>query len=301
MSSSKTPYSPQALLGKRILVTGGGTGLGKGVAAYLAAHGAQVHLWGRRREVLDGAAAEINRACGETRAHVQVVDIRKAELVDAAVAEIWGQHGPLTGLINNAAANFIAQTHELSPRAFEAITSTVMNGAFYTTHACGKRWIEQGLKGSIVSTLVTWVWTGSAFVVPSAMAKAAVNAMTMSLAVEWARYGIRINAVAPGPFPTEYAWKMLSPTDDVKVGATSADEVPMGRYGEVPELGNLMVLLLGDGCDYLTGETICIDGGHHLAAPSTFAGLTRLSDDSWRRIREASQAATAASKAQRNT
>ncbi len=177
----------------------------------------------------------------------------------------------------------------------------MMNGAFFTTHACGKRWIDQGLKGSIVSTLVTWVWTGSAFVVPSAMAKAAVNAMTMSLAVEWARYGIRINAVAPGPFPTEYAWKMLSPTDDVKVGATSADEVPMGRYGELPELGNLMILLLGDGCDYITGETICIDGGHHLAAPSTFAGLTKLNDEAWRKIREASQAATASSKAQRNT
>ena len=294
-------FSTEALAGKRILITGGGTGLGKGVAGHLAAHGAEVHLWGRRQEVLDGTAAEINERCGRQCAHVQVVDIRKADLVDAAVGKIWDRHGPLTGLINNAAANFISPTRDLSPRGFEAITSTVMNGAFFTTHACGKRWIDQGLKGSIVSTLVTWVWTGSAFVVPSAMAKAAVNAMTMSLAVEWARYGIRINAVAPGPFPTEYAWKMLSPTDDVKVGATSADEVPMGRYGELPELGNLMVLLLSDGCDYITGETICIDGGHHLAAPSTFAGLTKLSDDAWRKIREASQAATASSKAQRNT
>ncbi|MES2682023.1 MAG: SDR family oxidoreductase [Pseudomonadota bacterium] len=293
-------YSKDALAGKRILITGGGTGLGKGVAGHLAAHGAEVHLWGRRKEVLDAAAAEINQACGQVKAHTQVVDIRKAELVDAAVAEIWERHGPLTGLINNAAANFIAPTKDLSPRGFEAITSTVMNGAFFTTHACGKRWIEQGLKGSVVSTLVTWIWTGSAFVVPSAMAKAAVNAMTMSLAVEWARYGIRLNAVAPGPFPTEYAWKMLSPTDEVKVGATSSDEVPMGRYGEMPELGNLMVLLLSDACDYLTGETICIDGGHHLAAPSTFAGLTKLSDEAWVKIRESAQAATAASKAQRS-
>jgi NAD(P)-dependent dehydrogenase (short-subunit alcohol dehydrogenase family) len=294
-------FSPDALAGKRILVTGGGTGLGKGVAGFLAAHGAQVHLWGRRMEVLEKAAAEINAACGATRAHVQAVDIRKADVVDAAIGEIWSKHGPLTGLINNAAANFIAPTKDLSPRAFEAVTSTVMNGAFFTTHACGKRWIEQGLKGSIVSTLVTWIWTGSAYVVPSAMAKAAVNAMTMSLAVEWARYGIRINAVAPGPFPTEYAWQMLSPTDDAKIGATQADEVPMGRYGEIPELANLMILLLGDGCDYITGETICIDGGHHLAAPSTFAGLNKLSDENWRKIREASLAATAASKAQRST
>jgi NAD(P)-dependent dehydrogenase (short-subunit alcohol dehydrogenase family) len=295
-----TLYASDAMNGKRILITGGGTGLGKGVAAHLAAHGAQVHLWGRRQEMLDTAAAEINEACGQARAHVRSVDIRKADLVDAAMGDIWNQHGPLTGLINNAAANFIAPTRDLSPRAFEAITSTVMNGAFYTTLACGKRWINQGLKGSIVSTLVTWVWTGSAFVVPSAMAKAAVHAMTMSLAVEWARYGIRVNAVAPGPFPTDYAWKMLSPTDDVKVGATSSDEVPMRRYGTVPELANLMILLLSDGCDYLTGETVCIDGGHHLAAPSTFAGLTKLSDDAWQRIREASQAASAASKAQRN-
>lgn len=294
-------YSSDALSGKRILVTGGGTGLGKGVAGFLAQHGAEVHLWGRRLEVLQAAADEINRRCGATHAHVQAVDIRKAEVVDAAVGEIWEKHGPLTGLINNAAANFIAPTKDLSPRGFEAVTSTVMNGAFFTTHACGKRWIAQGLKGSVVSTLVTWIWTGSAFVVPSAMAKAAVNAMTMSLAVEWAKYGIRINAVAPGPFPTEYAWQMLSPTDDAKIGATQADEVPMGRYGEIQELANLMILLLSDGCDYITGETICIDGGHHLAAPSTFAGLNKLSDESWRKIREASQAATAASKAQRTT
>lgn len=293
-------YSPTALAGKRILVTGGGTGLGKGMAGHLARHGAQVHLWGRRLEVLQEAAAEINQACGETRAHVQAVDIRNPERVDAAVEEIFQQHGPLTGLINNAAANFIAQTKDLSPRAFEAITSTVMNGAFFTTQACGRRWIEQGLKGSVVSTLVTWIWTGSAFVTPSAMAKAAVNAMTMSLAVEWARYGIRINAVAPGPFPTDYAWQMLNPTAESSVGATQADEVPMGRFGEIEELANLMLLLLSDGCDYITGETICIDGGHHLAAPSTFAGMTRLSESDWSNIRTASQKASQTSKAGRS-
>lgn len=293
-------YSPDALSTKRILVTGGGTGLGKGVAKYLAAHGAEVHLWGRRTEVLQAAADEINQACGATRAFFQAVDIRKPELVDASIGEIWEKHGPLTGLINNAAANFIAPTKDLSPRAFEAITSTVMNGAFFTTQACGKRWIAQGLKGSIVSTLVTWIWTGSAFVVPSAMAKAGVAAMTASLAVEWGRYGIRINAVAPGPFPTEYAWQMLSPTDEAKVGATQKDDIPMGRFGEVEELANLMILLFSDGADYITGATLCIDGGHHLAAPSTFAGLTKLSDDAWKKIREASTAATAASKAQRS-
>ncbi|EPB9494554.1 TPA: SDR family oxidoreductase [Pseudomonas aeruginosa] len=293
-------FSQDALKGKRILITGGGTGLGKGMATHLALHGAEVHLWGRRLEVLQAAADEINQACDSRRAYVQAVDIRNAELVDNAVDRIFQEHGPLTGLVNNAAANFIAQTKDLSPRAFEAITSTVMNGAFFTTQACGKRWIERGLKGSVVSTLVTWIWTGSAFVTPSAMAKAAVNAMTMSLAVEWARYGIRVNAVAPGPFPTDYAWQMLNPTAESSLGATQASEVPMGRYGEIAELANLMLMLQSDGCDYITGETICIDGGHHLAAPSTFAGLAKLQDEDWKNIREASQNASKASKAERS-
>jgi NAD(P)-dependent dehydrogenase (short-subunit alcohol dehydrogenase family) len=269
------------------------------MAWHLADHGAQVHLWGRRLALLEAAAAEINQkhALG---AHVQAVDIRNADQIDAAVTSIWTQHGPLTGLVNNAAANFIAPTKDLSARGYEAIASTVMDGAFFTTQACGKRWIEQGIKGSIVSMLVTWIWTGSPFVVPSAMAKAAVHAMTMSLAVEWARYGIRVNAVAPGPFPTDYAWKMLSPTPESAVGATQADEVPMGRYGQIDELGNLVLFLLSNGCDYLTGATIAIDGGHHLAAPSTFTGLTKLTDGDWKSIRERSQAASAASKEQRS-
>lgn len=293
-------FDKSALAGKRILITGGGTGLGKGVAKHLAQHGAEVHLWGRRLEVLSAAADEINSACGANRAHFQAVDIRKFENVDAALAEIWEKHGPLTGLINNAAANFIAPTKDLSPRGYEAIASTVMDGAFFTTLACGKRWIEAGLKGSVMSTLVTWIWTGSPYVVPSAMSKAAINAMTMSLAVEWARYGIRLNAVAPGPFPTEYAWQMLNPTSDSAVGATQADEVPMGRYGEIAELGNLAVLLMSDGCDYITGETICIDGGHHLAAPSTFAGLNKMTDSDWAKAKESAKAASDAAKAQRS-
>lgn len=292
-------FDKQCLAGKRVLITGGGTGIGKGLARHLAAHGAEVHIWGRRAQVLEDAAAEINAEVDALRVHWQAVDIRKAEAVDAAVGEIWEKYGPLTGLINNAAANFIAPTKDLSPRGFEAITSTVMNGAFFTTHAVGRRWIANGLKGSIVSTLVTWIWTGSPFVVPSAMAKAAVNAMTMSLAVEWAKYGIRVNAVAPGPFPTDYAWKMLNPTDDSSVGATQADEVPAGRFGEISELGNLVLLLQSDGCDYITGETIAIDGAHHLAAPSTFAGLNKLSDEQWAHIKEQAKAASEQSKAQR--
>jgi NAD(P)-dependent dehydrogenase (short-subunit alcohol dehydrogenase family) len=295
-----TLFSKDALAGKRILITGGGTGLGKGVADFFVAHGAEVHLWGRRGAVLEEAANEINQRHGP-RVHFQTVDIRSPEQIDAAMAAIWEQYGPLTGVLNNAAANFIAPTKDLSPRAFEAITSTVMNGAFFTTQACGKRWIAEQRTGSIVSMLVSWVWTGSAFVVPSAMAKAAVDVMTKSLAVEWGGYGIRINAVAPGPFPTDYAWEMLSPTPESAVGATQASEVPFGhRFGQMHELANALILLFSDGCDYLTGQTIAIDGAHHLAAPSTFVGLSKLSDEDWKTIRERSQAATANSKAARS-
>jgi len=292
-------YDKNCLAGKRILITGGGTGIGKGLARHMASHGAEVIIWGRRAQVLEAAANEINADCGQ-KVFFQPVDIRNFETVDAAVAEIWEKHGPLTGVVNNAAANFIAPTKDLSPRGYEAISSTVMDGAFFTTQAVGRRWIDQGLKGSVVSTLVTWIWTGSPYVVPSSMAKAAVHAMTMSLAVEWARYGIRLNAVAPGPFPTEYAWEMLNPTEDSSVGATQADQVPMGRFGEMSELGNLVLLLLSDGADYITGETICIDGGHHLAAPSTFAGLNSMTDEQWAQAKATAKAASEKSKAQRS-
>jgi NAD(P)-dependent dehydrogenase (short-subunit alcohol dehydrogenase family) len=291
-------FDPDVLWGKQILITGGGTGLGRAVAGRLAERGAGVHLWGRRESVLREAANEIN-AHRPGQAHHQVVDIRDAESVDAAIDDIWRRHGPLTGLINNAAANFIAETATLSPRAFRAVTSTVMDGSFHTTHACGRRWIEQGLPGSVVSHLTTWIWSGSAFVTPSAMAKAAVHAMTMSLAVEWGRYGIRLNAVAAGPIPTDYAWEMLNPTDKSSVGATQSDQIPMQRFGTVEELANLDIFLLSDACDYLTGHAIAMDGGQHLAGPGTFAGLTSLTAEDWAQARERSQQASAAAKAHR--
>ena len=294
-----TIYDREVLAGKRILVTGGGTGLGRGVSRYLVEHGAEVHIWGRRLNVLEEAAEEISQnrpgSC-----HIQSVDVRKADMVEEAVAEIW-EHGPLTGLINNAAANFIAQTKDISARAFEAITSTVMNGSFNTTHAVGKRWIAGGLPGSVVSTLTTWVWSGSAFVVPSAMAKSAVHAMTMSLASEWGKYGIRLNAIAAGPIPTEYAWSMLNPTEKSATGgSTSSDNVPMQRFGTMEELANLNIFLLSDACHYLTGTTIAMDGGQQLAGPGTFASLSTLTDEDWNEIREQSKAASATSKAQRS-
>jgi NAD(P)-dependent dehydrogenase (short-subunit alcohol dehydrogenase family) len=293
------PFRADALAGKRILVTGGGTGLGRAIASGLMQHGAAVHICGRREGVLK-TAADALAAEHAAKVETHVVDIRDAGAVERMIDAVWS-HGALTGLVNNAGANFIAPSKDLSSRGYEAIRSTVMDGSFHCTLACGKRWIAEGRKGSVVSNLVTWVWTGSAFVVPAAMAKTAIHAMTMSLAVEWGPYGIRLNAVAPGPFPTESAWEKLNPLPDTNVGATQADQVPLRRFGQVHELINLMVLLQSDGCDYLTGQTIAIDGGHHLAAPSTFAGLANLTDAQWQAARNAIRASAAREKAERAT
>ena len=290
-------FRDDALADKSILITGGGGGLGKEIAKALAAKGAKVHICGRRPQTLEQAAEEISQGAAQHASH-HVCDVRDADQVDAMMDLIWSE-GPLTGLVNNAAANFISPTKDLSPRGFRAVTSTVMDGSFHATLAAGKRWIAGGHKGAVVSNLVTWVWTGSAFVVPSAMAKTALHAMTMSLAVEWGRYGIRLNATAPGPFPTEGAWEKLNPIPDASSSATRADTVPLGRYGQIEELQNLIIFLLSDACDYLTGQTIAIDGGQHLAGPSTFADLTALSDEQWRTAREAIQRSSQREKAQR--
>ena len=198
------------LKGKRILITGGGTGLGKEIAARYLQLGAELWLAGRRGPVLDACAQElVSKYGGVVRTHS--VDIRDAAAVDAMVQHIWDQGGPLTGLVNNAAGNFISPTKDLTPNGFNAIANIVFHGTFYVTQAVGKRWIAGGHKGSVVSILVTWVHTGSPYVVPSAMSKAGLHVMTKSLAVEWGHYGIRLNAIAPGPFPTEGASKRLRP------------------------------------------------------------------------------------------
>jgi NAD(P)-dependent dehydrogenase (short-subunit alcohol dehydrogenase family) len=285
----KEIFQADALDGKSILVTGGGSGLGEEIARALAEKGAVVHICGRRAVALDAAAKEIEAAGGV--AHPHVCDIRDPVQIDGMLERVWAT-GPLTGLVNNAAANFITPTKDLSPGGFRAITSTVMEGSFLVTLATGKRWIAEGIAGSIVSNLVTWVWTGSAFVVPSAMAKTALHAMTMSLAVEWGPYGIRLNAIAPGPFPTEGAWEKLNPIPDARSSATSEETVPLRRFGRMSELQNLMIFLLSDGCDYLTGQTIALDGGQHLAGPATFADLSSLTTGQWQAAREAIRAST---------
>lgn len=295
-----TPFRPDALAGKRILITGGGTGLGKELARAFVSQGAAVHICGRREAVLAATVEELRASAAHGGAiEHHVCDIREADQIEAMVERIW-QGGPLTGLVNNAAANFISPSIDISPRGFAAVRSTVMDGALYTTLACGRRWIAQGLPGSVVSMLVTWVWTGSAYVLPSVMSKTAVHAMTMSLAVEWGRHNIRVNAVAPGPFPTESAWEKLAPIPKANVGAASSDEVPMGRFGRMPELCNLLTFLQSDGCEYLTGQNIAIDGGHHLAAPSTFAALGRLTPDDWAEAKATVRAKAEKEKTQRS-
>ena len=288
-------FKDDLLKGKRILITGGGTGLGKEIAARYVGLGAEVWLAGRRGPVLEATAKELG---GNVRTHA--VDIRDAQAVDAMVQRIWDEDGPLAGLVNNAAGNFISPTKDLSPNGFNAIANIVFHGTFYVTHAVGKRWIAGGHKGSVVSILVTWVHTGSPYVVPSAMSKAGLHVMTKSLAVEWGRYGIRLNAIAPGPFPTEGATKRLRPGGDF---TESKNLNPMRRVGRMEELQNLATFLMADGCEWLTGETIAIDGGGYLASGSGayFTELDKLSDADWERMRALIKAQNDKDKAQRTT
>ena len=270
------------LEGKNILITGGGTGLGKEIAARYLELGADLWIAGRRGGVLEATARELTaKHGGKVRTHA--VDIRDYAAVDAMAQRIWDETGPLTGLVNNAAGNFISPTKDLTPNGFNAIANIVFHGSFYVTHSVGKRWIEGGHKGSVISILVTWVWTGSPYVVPSAMSKAGLHVMTKSLAVEWGKHGIRLNAIAPGPFPTEGATKRLRP------GASfdeSSKVNPMRRVGEMSELQNLAAFLMADGCEWLTGETIAIDGGGYLATGAYFTELDKMSDTDWTKARE---------------
>jgi len=275
-------FKDNILQGKKILVTGGGTGLGKEMSEHYIQHGADVVICGRRESVLAETAEEFKKKYGST-VRFQALDIRSAQDVDDFIDTIF-QEGPLHGLVNNAAGNFISPTKDLSARGFDAIANIVFHGTFYVTHAVGKKWIEQQIKGSIISILATWVWTGSPFVVPSAMSKSALHTMTKSLAVEWGPKGIRVNAIAPGPFPTEGMTARLSPKGDMQ--KDSDNTIPMGRMGEMNELQNLATFLMADGCEYLTGQTIAIDGAQYLSGGGTFSQLSKMSDDDWAEIRD---------------
>jgi len=288
-------FKDNLLKNKRILITGGGTGLGKEMASHFAMHGAELYICGRRENVLSETAAEISETYG-TKVNYQTLDIRASKDVDDYIEFIF-EKGPLDGLVNNAAGNFISPTKDLSHKGFDAIANIVFHGTFYMTHSVGKRWIELGHKGSIVNILTTWIWTGSPYVVPSAMSKSGIHAMTQSLAAEWGKYGIKINGIAPGPFPTKGAWERLNP-DNNDDGMTNT--VPLGRVGEMEELQNLATFLIADGCDYLTGQTIGLDGGQYLTGGGTFSQLDKLSDEDWENMRKLIREANNKDKADRS-
>jgi len=285
---TKLMFKDGLLKGERILVTGGGTGLGKEMAEGFLKLGAEVVIWGRRGGVLEETANELMGKHGGVVVP-QATDIRSAEAISESLDHIWQARGPLTGLVNNAAGNFISRTKDLSPNGFNAIANIVFHGTFYVTLAAGKRWIEQKHKANVISILTTWVWNGGPFTVPSAMSKAGINIMTKSLAVEWAPHNIRLNAIAPGPFPTKGAWDRLNPgnmrSDSMGSETNSAAGTPMGRVGQMHELRNLATFLMADGCDYLTGETIAIDGGGFLGGGGNFSQLAKLGDAEWEAIR----------------
>ena len=274
-------FKDDLLKNKRILVTGGGTGLGKEMASHYAQHGADLYICGRRENVLKETATEIEDKYN-VNVKYETLDIRASNDVESYIDRIF-QDAPLDGLVNNAAGNFISPTKDLSHKGFDAIANIVFHGTFYITHSVGKRWIDLKHKGSIISILTTWVWTGSPYVVPSAMSKSGLNAMTQSLAAEWGKYGIKVNAIAPGPFPTKGAWERLNPggnNDSEFMGS-----VPVGRLGEMSELQNLATFLMADGCDYLTGQTIAIDGAQYLTGGGTFSNLDKVSEDDWEQLR----------------
>ena len=295
-----TMFRADLLKGKRILVTGGGTGLGKEMADEYAKLGAELYICGRRGSVLQEAANEISKTRNVKVTPLEC-DIRVPDAVEDLMTRIFNE-GPLDGLVNNAAGNFISRTKDLSPNAFNAIANIVFHGTFYMTLAAGKRWIEKKHKANVISILTTWVWNGGPFTVPSAMSKAGINIMTKSLAVEWAPHGIRLNAIAPGPFPTKGAWERLNPGSMRQGMGSETDSsagTPMGRVGQMEELRNLATFLMADGCDYLTGETIAIDGGGFLGGGGNFSQLSKLGDQDWENIRNMIKSANDKDRAKR--
>ncbi|HUN53474.1 MAG TPA: SDR family oxidoreductase [Candidatus Sulfotelmatobacter sp.] len=270
------------LAGKKILVTGGGTGLGAAMGRRFIELGAELAICGRRQDVLEETAARFRSELGGKVAAFRC-DIRDPAAVEAMMAAIW-QDRPLDVLVNNAAANFIAQTERLSFRAADAILGITLHGALYCTMAAGKRWIESGHRGAVLSILSTSTITGRAFTVPSAMAKSAILAMTRSLAVEWGPKGVRAVAIAPGPFPTPGAWERLRP--EGREGTDGPDaRNPLGRVGEHIELANLASYLVSDLAGYINGEMVTIDGGQHLRT-SGAEDLLRWTDAQWEKTRQ---------------
>lgn len=280
-------FQKDLLKGRAIFLTGGGTGLGRSMALRFAGLGARMFLVGRREDPLRETCEEILRLGGA--AAYGTCDVRDYAAVEAAAAKAEDQFGAIDTLVNNAAGNFIARTEKLSPNAFNAVVSIVLNGSFNCTQAFGKRWISRKLGGNVLSIVTTYAAAncGSGFVVPSACAKAGVLAMTTSLAVEWAKYHIRLNAIAPGPFPTEGAWSRLIPSKQFE--EHSLEKHPMKRFGRHEELANLAAFLLSDLAEYINGECVVIDGAQWLRGAGEFNDLAILPDATWEEMEAARQ------------
>ncbi|GCD80352.1 SDR family oxidoreductase [Schleiferia thermophila] len=271
---------PGTFRDKVFWVTGGGTGLGKSMTKYFAELGATVVITSRRQEVLDRTAEEINTSGVEGRVIGISGDVRESEVIEKLADEIFEKYGQLDVLVNNAAGNFISPTERLSANAFDVVIDIVLKGTKNTTLAVGKKWIEKKCVGVMLNITTTYAFTGSGYVVPSAMAKAGVLALTRSLAVEWAKYGIRQVAIAPGPFPTKGAWERLFPGGlDKKLNVIN--EIPLRRAGEHSELANLAAYLVSDYASFINGEVVVIDGGEWLQGAGEMNFLEALTPEQW--------------------
>ena len=268
-----------SLENKVILVTGGGSGLGKSMVKYFLELGANVVITSRREELLIEVAKEFNSK-HNSEVFPIACDVRKIDEVENVINESYKKFGKIDCLVNNAAGNFISPTERLSTRAFDAVIDIVLKGTINFTLTQGKKWIKDKSDGNVLNIVTTYSWTGSGYVVPSACAKAGVLSMTRSLAVEWAKYKIRSNAIAPGPFPTKGAWERLLP-GDLKEKFDPSKKVPVGRVGEHQELSNLAAYLLSDYSSYINGEVITIDGAEWLKGAGQFNHLEMITDQMW--------------------
>ena len=257
-------FTADTLQDQTILITGGGSGLGLQMAKKFASLGANIAICGRTVEKLENASDEIDEE-GEGQVEIYQCDVRNYDRVEEMIGEIVSDFGAMDGLVNNAAGNFLAASEDLTPGGFKAVVDIVLHGSFNCTHAFGNYLIDNEQKGNVLSIVTTYAEdTGSAFVLPSACAKSGVLTMTRSLAYEWATYGIRLNAIAPGPFPTEGAWTRLVPDESFEEKFLS--KIPAGRYGDPEELANLATFIMSDMAEYMTGECVVIDGGEKLSA-----------------------------------
>ena len=273
-------FTKELLKKKIIIITGGGTGLGKSMAQRFGELGANLVITRRKLEVLEETAEEL-RPSGANVLPLQC-DVRKPDEVEEMISRAVGEFGAVDVLVNNAAGNFISPTERLSPGGFKVIVDIVLNGTFNCTLSAGKEMIESG-GGVILNIITTYAWTGSGYVVPSACAKAGVLAMTRSLAVEWAKYGIRTNAIAPGPFPTEGAWKRLV-VPGLGIEKKMKKRIPLKRFGEKRELADLATFLISDGAGYINGEVVTIDGGEWLKGAGQFNDLDKVPSSAWKLI-----------------